>query len=110
MISGLSCLQDKTPRIEITIETAIGGGELQDAIVGVGDVAGIVLDVAVAPNHLLAFGIGQHLHRAAQHHAYEAFCIAEIDTRLGVGLVVGHTQRESVGGEIEHLNAFTNPW
>ena len=41
----------KTTWIKITIETAIGGGELQHAVVGIGHAAGVVLLVAIAPNH-----------------------------------------------------------
>ena len=84
-------LNYKTTWIKIAIETAIGGGELQDAIVRVGHTTGIVLLVAITPNHLLALGIRQYLHRTAQHHALETLSIAEIDRGLGVSLVLSHT-------------------
>ena len=46
-------INHKTSRIEIAVEAAVGGGELQDAVVRVGDTAGIVFRVTVAPDHLL---------------------------------------------------------
>ena len=84
-------LNYKTTWIEIAIETAIGGGELQHAVVGIGNAARIVLLVAITPNHLLTLGIRQYLHRTTQHHAFETFGIAEIDRGLGVSLVLSHT-------------------
>ena len=51
-------LNYKTTGIEITIETTIGGGELQDAVVRVGYTTGIVLLVAIAPDHLLRGRVG----------------------------------------------------
>ena len=67
MLNGRSVhhlLNHKTTWIEITIETTIGGGELQNAVVRVGYTTGIVLLVAIAPNHLLALSIRQYLHCA----------------------------------------------
>ena len=87
----VSSFNNKTTWIKIAVETAIGSSELQDTVVRIGDTAGVVLLVAVAPDHLLLGSIRQHLHCAAQHHALETFCIAEIDAGLGVGLVVSHT-------------------
>ena len=84
-------LNYKTTWIEIAIETAVGGGELQDAVVGVGDAARVILLVAIVPDHFFRGSIHQHLHRAPQHHSLEAFGIAEIDAGLGVGLVLSHT-------------------
>ena len=81
----------KTAGIEIAVETAVGGGELQDAIVRVGYTTGIVLLIAIAPDHLLALGIRQYLHCTTQHHTLETFSIAEIDRGLGVSLVLSHT-------------------
>ena len=49
--------------IEITVETAIGGGELQHAVVRVGNTTGIVLLVAIVPDHLFRGGVCQYLHR-----------------------------------------------
>ena len=51
--------------IEITVETAIGGGELQHAVIGIGNAARIVLLVAIVPDHFFRGGIRQHLHRAS---------------------------------------------
>ncbi len=65
------CLKNKATWIEITVETAIGGGELQNAIVGVGYAARIILLVSLAPNHLFARSICQNLHRSAKHHTLE---------------------------------------
>ena len=65
--------------IEIAIETAVSCGEPQHTIVGIGDAAGIVLLIAIVPDHLFRGVIRQYLHRAPKHHALEAFGIAEID-------------------------------
>ena len=46
-------LNHKTTWIEITIETTIGGGEFEYAVVRVGHAAGVVLLIAIAPDHLL---------------------------------------------------------
>ena len=43
----------KTTWIKIAIEAAVSGGELQNAVVRIGDTAGIVLLVALVPNHFL---------------------------------------------------------
>ena len=101
-------LNYKTTWIEIAIESAIGGGELQDAVVRVCYTTGIVLLVTIVPNHLLTLGIRQHLHRATQHHTFETFSITEIDRGLGVNIVVSHAEGEGVGGEIERLNALAD--
>ena len=85
-------LKNKTTWIKIAIEAAIGGGELQNAIVGIGYTAWVILLVALAPDHLLAPGIRQHLHCATKHHTLKTLGIAEIDAGLGIGLVVSHTQ------------------
>ena len=69
----------KTARIKIAIETTIGGGELQDAVVRVGDATRVVLLIAFVPDHLLALGIRQYLHRTTQHHTFETFSVTEID-------------------------------
>ena len=103
-------LNYKTTWIEIAIETAVGGGELQDAVVGVCHAAWVVLRISIPPNHLFALGIGQHLHRAPQHHSLETFGIAEIDAGLGVGLVVGHTYRKCVGRKVEGFDTLTLAW
>ena len=68
-------LNYKTTWIKIAIETTIGGGELQNTIVRVGDATWIVLLIAVAPNHLLRGSIRQYLHRTAQHHTFETLGI-----------------------------------
>ena len=91
MLWRSSFLNDETTWIEIAIETAVGGGELQDAVVGICHAAWVVLRVSITLNHLFALGIRQHLHLAAQHHSLETFGIAEIDAGLGIGFVVGHT-------------------
>ena len=88
----MSLFYHKTAGIEIAVEAAVGGGEFQDTVVGVGDAAGIVFRVAVSPDHLLGGGICQHLHRAAQHHALEALGIAEVYSGLGIRLVVSHAE------------------
>ena len=75
----MKLLNHETTRIEIAVEATIGGGELQHAVVGVGYTTGIVLLVAIVPDHLFRGGIRQYLHRTPQHHALEAFRIAEID-------------------------------
>ena len=106
----LHLLNHKTTWIEITVEAAVSGGELQDAVVRVGNATWVVLLVAIAPNHLLALGIRQYLHRAAQHHTLEALGIAEIDRGLGVGLIVSHTEGEGVCGKIERLDALADSW
>ena len=80
----------KTAGIEIAVETAVGGSELEDTVVGIGDAAGIVFHVTVAPYHLLALGIGQHLHCTAQHNALKALGVAEVDAGLGIRLVMGY--------------------
>ena len=85
-------LNEETAGIEVAVETAVGGGELQYAVIRVGHAARIIFCVTLAPNHLLALGVCQYLHRATQHHALETLGIAEIDAGLGIGLVVGHTQ------------------
>ena len=46
-------LNYKTTWIKIAIESTIGGGELQDAVIRVGDAAGVVLLITIAPDHLL---------------------------------------------------------
>ena len=84
-------LNYKTTGIEITIETTIGGGELQNAVVGVSHATWVVLLVAITPNHLLTLGIRQYLHSTTQHHTFETFGIAEINRGLGVSLVLSHT-------------------
>ena len=88
-VGGL--LNYETTWIEIAVETTVDGGELQHAIVRVCDAAGIVLCVAIAPDHLFRGGIRQYLHRTSEHHALEALGIAEIDACLGIGLVLSHT-------------------
>ena len=103
-------LNNKATWIKIAIEAAIGGGELQNAIVGIGYAPRVVLLVALAPNHLLALGIGQHLHRATKHHALETLGIAEIDAGLGIGLIVRYTQREGVCGKIKDFDALSFTW
>ena len=100
----------ETTWIEIAIETAVGGGELQDAVVRVGHTAGIVLCVAIVPDHLFRGCIRQYLHRAPQHHSLEAFGIAEIDAGLGVGLVLSHTYRKCVGCKVEGFDTLTLAW
>ena len=87
-VGGL--LNYETTWIKIAVETAVGGGELQDAVVGIGNAAKIVLCVAIAPDHFFRGGIRQHLHRTSGHHALEAFGIAEIDACLGIGLVLSY--------------------
>ena len=82
-----SFLNYETTWIEIAIETAVGGGELQDAVVGVCHAAWVVLRISIPPNHLFALGVSQHLHRASQQHTFEAFGIAEIDAGLRIGLL-----------------------
>ena len=109
MIYGL-LLNYKTTWIKIAIETTIGGGEFKNAIVGVGYARRVVLLVALAPNHLLALGVCQHLHRATQHHALETLGIAEVDAGLGIGLIVGYTQREGVCGKIKDFDALSFTW
>lgn len=101
-------LNHKTTGIEITVETAIGGGELQDAVVRVGDAARVVLLVAVAPDLLFRGSVRQYFHRTAQHHALEALSVTEIDTGFGVGLIVDYTQGEGIGGKIEYFNAVAD--
>ena len=99
-------LNNKATWIKIAIEAAIGGGELQNAIVGIGYAPRVVLLVALAPNHLLALGICQDFHCATKHHTLETLGIAEIDASLWIGFVVGHAQREGVGGKIKDFDAF----
>ena len=48
-VGGL--LNYETTWIKIAVETAIGGYELQHAVVGIGNAARIVLCVAIAPDH-----------------------------------------------------------
>ena len=103
-------LNYKTTGIEIAIESAVGGGKFEYAIVRVGYTAGVVLLVAVAPDHLLRSRVSQHLHCATQHHTFETFGIAEIDAGLGVSLVLSHTYGECVGGEIERLDPLAFAW
>ena len=51
-------LNYKTAGIKIAIETTIGGGKLQNAVVRVGYTTGIVLLVAITPNHLFRGWVG----------------------------------------------------
>ena len=60
-VGGL--LNYETTWIEIAVETAIGGGKLQHAVVGIGNAARIVLCVAIVPDHLVRGGVCQYLHR-----------------------------------------------
>ena len=69
----LHTLKDKTTWIKVAVETAIEGGELQHAVVGIGYARRIVLLVALTPNHLLALSVCQHLHCATKHHTLETF-------------------------------------
>ena len=75
----MKLLNHETTRIEIAVEATIDGGELQHAVVGIGHAAWVILRVSITPNHLFRGGIRQYLHRTPQHHALEAFGIAEID-------------------------------
>ena len=85
---GAHCLLNhKTARVEITVEAAVGGSEFEDAVVRVGDAAGIVLRVTLAPNHFLRGGIRQYLHSASEHHALKSLGIAKIDACLRVCFV-----------------------
>ena len=88
----MSLFYHKTSGIEIAVEAAVGGGELEHTVVGVGDAAGVILLVTVTPDHLLRSGVRQHLHRASQHHPLEAIGIAEVDAGLGIRLVVSHAE------------------
>ena len=87
----MKLLNHETTRIEIAVEATIDGGKFQHAVVGVGYTTGIVLLVAIVPDHLFRGGIRQYLHRASEHYTLEAFGIAEIDACLGIGLVLSHT-------------------
>ena len=82
---------NETAGIKIAVETSAGGGELQDAVVRVGHTARVVLLITLAPDHLFRGGIRQYLHRTSEHHALEAFGIAEINAGLGISLVLSHT-------------------
>ena len=66
---SLRLLNYETSWIEITVETAVGGGELQHAVVRVSDTSRVVLLVAIVPDHFFRSGISQYLHRTSEHHA-----------------------------------------
>ena len=100
-------VNQETAGIKIAVEAAIDRCELQHTVVGIGYPAGIVLCVTLAPDHLLRCGIGQHLHRASEHHALESSGIAKIDASLRVGLVLSHTYGEGVGREVEGFDSLT---
>ena len=102
----MSLFNHKTSWIEITVKTAVCGGEFEDTIVGVGDATGVILLVTVSPNHLLRGSVHQHLHRSSQHHTLEAVCITEVNTGFWVGFVMGYAQGESICGEIENLDTL----
>ena len=87
----LILFNDETPWIKVAVETAIDGGELQHAIVRVAHTAGVVLLIALVPDHFFRSGISQHLHRTSKHHAFKPFGIAKIDASLRVNLVLSHT-------------------
>ena len=103
----LSLFNHETTWIKVAVETAIGGGELQDAVIRIGHTARIILCIALTPNYLLALGICQDFHCATKHHTFKPFYIAEVDAGLGIRFVVGHTQREGVSGKIERRDALT---
>ena len=47
----LKLFNDETPWIKVAVEAAIGGGELQHAVVRVAHTAGVVLLIALVPDH-----------------------------------------------------------
>lgn len=55
----------------IAVKTTGYGGKFEHAIIGIGDTFGVVFRIAVTPNHLLTFGIGQDFHCAAKHCSSE---------------------------------------
>ena len=100
----------ETTGIEVTVETAFGGSELQDAIVGIGHSARIILSISLTPYHILALLVGQNLHGTFQHYGAEVTLVTQIDGRFRVCPVMSHTNREGIGGEIEHLYALALAW
>lgn len=90
----------------VAVEPAGACREAQYTIVRVGHAAGIIFRVALSPYHLLRGGIGQHLHRTAQHHAPEEAVVAEVDTGTFVLAELRHAQGRGVGREVEGPDAF----
>ena len=103
-------LYDETTGIEVTVEAALCGRELQNTIVGVGDSTGIVLCISLTPYHILALLVGQNLHGTFQHYGTEVILVTQIDGSFRVCPVMSHTNREGISGEIEHLYALALAW
>ena len=96
---------------QVAVVAAGFGGELQDAVIRVGDALLVEDRVALPPDQVFRFLVCEDFHGALQHDAFvpdQAFVI-KVDAGFGVLPVLAHPHGRSVGGEPELLQAVSFP-
>ena len=91
------------------IEPAILGGELEDAVVGIGHALFVIKLVTNSPDHLLRSAIRQDGHRPPQHDTPIEPLVEEVDASLGVGGKLSDSHRRGVGREVDVLDPHSLP-
>lgn len=96
----------KALRMIVAIISAGDGCELQDTIIRISDSFFVILRISFPPYHFFTGTIGQHFHCALQHYSPEEAVITEVHAGMIVVLIVCHTHRGSISGEINGVNTF----
>ncbi len=96
---------------QVAVVAAGFSGELQDAVIRIGNTLFVEDGVALPPDHVFGFLVCEDFHGALQHDAFipdQPFMI-KVDAGFGILPVLADPHGRSVGGEPEFLQAVPFP-